>query len=64
MSAINSAIGATEILGGQYTVSCELIPDLPNIVFSIGGNNYTLTGKDYVLQVMLNEKLKIVALPL
>lgn len=51
VSAINSAIGATEILGGQYTVSCELIPDLPNIVFSIGGKNYTLTGKDYVLQV-------------
>lgn len=51
-AVINTMIGATEILGGQYTISCELIPQLPNITFSIGGTDYTLSGKEYILQVM------------
>lgn len=51
ITQINKMIGATQILGGQYTVSCELIPQLPNITFSIAGNNYTLSGEDYVLKI-------------
>lgn len=35
----------------QYMVSCDKIPSLPVITFSVGGQSYTLTGEQYVLKV-------------
>ena len=35
----------------QYTVDCKKIDSLPDVVFTIGGKEYTLTGKQYVLKV-------------
>ncbi|KAK2722006.1 lysosomal aspartic protease-like [Artemia franciscana] len=48
---INSKIGAVPITGGQYMIDCKRINELPDIVLTIGGTDFTLQGKDYVLQV-------------
>lgn len=33
----------------EYTIDCKNIPTLPELVFTMGGANYTLTGADYVI---------------
>ncbi|KAL3279028.1 hypothetical protein HHI36_016543 [Cryptolaemus montrouzieri] len=47
---INEKIGATS-MGGQYMISCDNIPKLPQVTFTLGGKDFTLEGKDYVLVV-------------
>ena len=39
------------IANGQYAIDCNLIDSLPLLTFTIGGQKYELSGKDYVLQV-------------
>ncbi|XP_034935880.1 uncharacterized protein [Chelonus insularis] len=51
IQAINRAIGATPIVGGESVVSCDLIPKLPQINFVFGRRPFTLRGEDYVLKV-------------
>jgi len=33
----------------EYTIDCSKIPTLPNIVFTIGGIDFPLSGSDYVI---------------
>jgi len=48
---LNKMIGATPIVGGEYTVDCEDIPRMPNLDFVIEGKAFTLTPQQYILQI-------------
>lgn len=48
---LNNMIGATPIVGGEYTIDCAKIPTLPELDFFIAGKKFTLKGSDYILKV-------------
>jgi len=48
---LNKLIGATPIIGGEYTVDCEDIPKMPSLDFVIEGKPFTLTPQQYILQI-------------
>lgn len=48
---LNHMIGATPIIGGEYTIDCAKIPSLPELDFMIAGKKFTLKGSDYILKV-------------
>merc|ERR550519_1081323 len=52
-NAINRLIGGVELIPGtgQYFMDCREIDNLPNIDFMLGGMPFTLTGRDYVLEI-------------
>jgi cathepsin D len=37
--------------GKQKKVDCDKVPSLPTLDFIIGGDKYSLTGKDYILEI-------------
>jgi len=51
ITKLNSILGGTPIVGGEYVVDCGKVPELPNIDFKIAGKTFTLKGSDYVLKV-------------
>jgi hypothetical protein len=48
--AIANEIGAQPTITGQYTVDCEKLEEIPAITWSIDGADYTVAGKDLVIQ--------------
>ena len=47
---IATILGATKFPGRPlYTVSCSAVPSLPNLTFTIGGNDWVLEPKDYII---------------
>lgn len=46
---IQKIIGAVEHSGGDYTVDCSQMDKLPNINIVLGGHNFVLTPKEYIL---------------
>lgn len=51
VTAINKAIGATPIVGGEYLINCDLVPKLPAINIVLNGISYKLEGSDYTLKI-------------
>mmetsp|Transcript_13902 Transcript_13902/g.17488 ORF Transcript_13902/g.17488 Transcript_13902/m.17488 type:complete len:411 (+) Transcript_13902:93-1325(+) len=43
-------IGAKMNIAGEYTIPCDKVDSIPDLIFTIDGKDYTLTGKDIVLQ--------------
>eukprot|EP00529_Nitzschia_sp_RCC80_P021465 CAMPEP_0113456344 /NCGR_PEP_ID=MMETSP0014_2-20120614/8838_1 /TAXON_ID=2857 /ORGANISM="Nitzschia sp." /LENGTH=413 /DNA_ID=CAMNT_0000347793 /DNA_START=57 /DNA_END=1298 /DNA_ORIENTATION=+ /assembly_acc=CAM_ASM_000159 len=50
ISKIAAAVGATPNIMGEYTIDCKKLDEIPDIVFTIGGNDYTVPGKKAVIQ--------------
>jgi len=48
---IQRLLGAIEIAAGEYEINCNRIPSLPNVVITLAGQQFTLTGQDYILKV-------------
>jgi hypothetical protein len=44
------AIGATPNIMGEYTIDCKKIDEVPDVVFTIGGIDYTIPGNKTVIQ--------------
>jgi Eukaryotic aspartyl protease len=50
ISKIAAAVGAKPNIMGEYTIDCAKVADMPDIVFTIGGNDYTIPGKGTVIE--------------
>lgn len=55
---INEMIGGTPI-ESEYIVSCDSIPNLPIIHFTIGGKTFPLTGSEYIMKVTMGKTVCI-----
>jgi hypothetical protein len=51
VAAIAKQVGATPLIAGEYTVDCGQIANMPDMIVTVAGSPYTLTAKDYVLNV-------------
>ncbi|CAJ0574988.1 unnamed protein product, partial [Mesorhabditis spiculigera] len=53
---IQNFIGAEPLMKGEYMIPCDKVPSLPDVSFQIGGQEYTLHGTDYVLNITAGGK--------
>jgi len=44
------SMGAKANFMGEYTIDCEKVPGLPDVVFTIGGKEYSIPGPSTVIQ--------------
>jgi hypothetical protein len=51
VSALAKQVGATSLMGKEYTIDCSKTASLPDLVVTLGGKDFTLSGKDYVIEV-------------
>jgi cathepsin D len=52
ITKVQTAIGGTAVgSSGEYTIDCTKIDSLPTVTIVLNGKDYTLEGKDYVLNV-------------
>eukprot|EP00005_Dracoamoeba_jomungandri_P004165 CAMPEP_0174256962 /NCGR_PEP_ID=MMETSP0439-20130205/6153_1 /TAXON_ID=0 /ORGANISM="Stereomyxa ramosa, Strain Chinc5" /LENGTH=360 /DNA_ID=CAMNT_0015339827 /DNA_START=105 /DNA_END=1187 /DNA_ORIENTATION=+ len=52
VNAINTKLGAKQNFAGEWVfASCSVLPNLPNITVTLAGKEFTMSGKQYVLEV-------------
>ena len=44
-------IGAKPLAAGEYTVDCDTLDSMPDVTFTIAGREFSLSPKDYILQI-------------
>lgn len=50
VAKLAAAVGGKPNIMGEYTVDCATVDQLPDVVFTIGGHEYTIPGSKIVLQ--------------
>ena len=50
VSEIAEEVGATKSLVGNYIIDCDEIGNIPDLTFTIDGNEYTVPGSKLVIQ--------------
>lgn len=50
VSQLAESIGAKKNIMGQYTIDCNLVSSIPDIVFTINGKDYPLSGSEVVIK--------------
>merc|ERR1719238_964520 len=51
VSKLATAAGATSLMGKEYIVDCSKVASLPDLSITLGGQPFTLTANDYVIQM-------------
>merc|ERR1719238_1295691 len=51
VSKLATAAGATSLMGKEYVVDCSKISSLPDLSITLGGKPFTLSAKDYIIQM-------------
>jgi len=51
VDALAKKVGATSVLGKEYTIDCAKKPSLPDLSVTLGGKEFVLSAEDYVLTV-------------
>lgn len=52
ISQLATLVGAHKVFRGQYFMRCESSDPRPDLVFSIAGQQYSLSSQEYVLKAM------------
>jgi cathepsin D len=47
---LNEAIGATEIISGEYEISCNKVDSAPDVTVTLNGVDFVLTAEDYIVK--------------
>lgn len=50
VTKLAASVGAKPNIMGEYTIDCKLLDQIPDIVFTIDGNEYSIPGKKAVIQ--------------
>lgn len=50
ISKLAASVGAKANFMGEYTIDCSLVDQIPDVVFTIGGVEYTIPGSKTVIQ--------------
>jgi hypothetical protein len=49
VKALAESVGAKKNFAGEYIIDCKKADTLPALTFTIDGNDYTLEGKEYII---------------
>merc|ERR1719379_443466 len=51
VSSLAKTVGATSVMGKEYTIDCSKKSSLSNLEISLGGKSFSLSPEDYILEV-------------